>query len=168
MTLVVAAAGAAVAALFEITLWLYVDVGGAHPHLVFVIALVWATIASLEGSLAWGFTGGLMLDVLAPRPLGATTLMLLLVVGIAAGTARAFAQVRMRPLAPIVLAAPLSIVYSLGIALIVAAVDRGSAPANAVPALVPGAIFDAFLVAAIVLVALAIRSRRAAPERVGW
>jgi rod shape-determining protein MreD len=168
MTLIVAAAGAAVAALFEITLWPYVDVGGAHPHLVFVIAVVWAAIASLEASLAWGFTGGLMLDVLAPRPLGATALVLLLVVGVVAGTSRAFAQVRLRAVAPIVIAAPLSIVYSLGVGLIIAGVDRASAPSNPVPALIPGAVFDAVLVAAIVPIALAIRSRQAAQERVGW
>jgi rod shape-determining protein MreD len=168
MTLIVAAAGAAVAALVEITLWLYVDVGGAHPHLVFVVAVVWAAVASLEASLAWGFTGGLMLDVLAPRPLGATALMLLLIAGVAAGTARGFAQMRLRALAPIVIAGPLSVVYSLGLGLIVAGADGGSAPANPIPALVPGAVFDAVLVAAIVPIALAIRSHRAAQERVGW
>jgi rod shape-determining protein MreD len=168
MTLIVAAAGAAVAALFEITLWQYVDAGGAHPHLVFVLAVVWAAVASLEASLTWGFIGGLMLDVLAPRPLGATALMLLLVVGAAAATARAFAQVRLRAFAPIVMAAPLSVVYSLGLGLIVAGADRSSAPTNPLPTLVPGALFDAVLVAAIAPVALAIRTRRAGQERVGW
>lgn len=168
MTLIIAVAGAVLAALFEITLWPYVEVGGAHPHLVLVIALVWATFASLEGGLAWGFTGGLMLDVLAPRPLGTTALVLLAVVGCAAAASRALGEVRLRLATPIVFAVPLSIVYSIGIALIVAAVDRSTLPPDPIPALLPGALFDTVLVAALVPIALAIRSRQAEQERVGW
>jgi rod shape-determining protein MreD len=168
MTVLIAAAGAAVAALFEATLSPFVDVAGARPHLVFVVALTWSAIGSIEGSLAWGFTGGLMLDVLTPRPLGTTALVLVLVVGAGALAARALASVRLRVATPLILAVPLSVGYSLGVALVVAAVGEAAVPSNALPLLLPGAVFDMVLIALIVPIALAGRARQAEPERVGW
>ncbi len=168
MSLVAAVAGSALAALFEVTLWPYVNVGGAHPHLVFVIAIVWATVGTLDGALAWGFAGGLILDVLAPRPLGTTALVLLVCVAAAAAIARAFAQVRSRLAAPVLATVPLSLLYSFGVALTVAAVDRTALATGFVTTLLPGAVFDGVLVVVIAPLILAIRARQEEPERVGW
>jgi rod shape-determining protein MreD len=168
VTVIIAVAGAAVAALFEITLWPYVNVARAHPHLVFDVALILATVASAEAALAWGFAGGLVLDVLAPRPLGATVLVLLLVVGAAVIASRTVAPLRLRLAVPVVAAIPLSILYSLGVAIVVAAVGGGAVPTGAISALVPGALFDAILVAAFVPFALLARARQPDQERVGW
>jgi rod shape-determining protein MreD len=168
VTVIIAVAGAAVAALFEITLWPYLNVARSHPHLVFDVALILATVASAEAALAWGFAGGLVLDVLAPRPLGATVLVLLVVVGAAVLASRAVPPPRLRVAVPVLAAIPLSIVYSLGIAAIVAAVGGGAVPADAIAALVPGAVFDAVVIAALVPFALLAHAGQPDQERVGW
>jgi rod shape-determining protein MreD len=168
VTVIIAVAGAAVAALFEITLWPYVNVARGHPHLVFDVALILATVGSAEAALAWGFAGGLVLDVLAPRPLGATVLVLLLVVGGAVVASRAVAPLRLRLAVPVIAAIPLSILYSLGVAVVVAAVGGGAVPTDAISALAPGAVFDAVVVGAFVPFALLARAHQPDQERVGW
>jgi rod shape-determining protein MreD len=168
MTLTIAAAGAAVVAVLEVTLWPYLSFAGASPHPVLIGTIVWGSIASFEASLAWAFAGGLMLDVLAPRPLGTTALVLLIVVAIAAAAARALSQIRLRMLAPIVAALPLSLLYSVIVVLVVAGVDRSSPPPDPVPLLLPGAVADVFAVAVVVAAVTLVRSRRDEPERVGW
>ena len=58
MFVLVAAIGAALAALLELTLAPYIDVGGAHPHLVLLVAViaVFATVLYLR--LTGGGDGG--------------------------------------------------------------------------------------------------------------
>ncbi len=168
MYLTLAAAGAAAVALLEVTLWPYLGGAGAHLHPVFAGTVLLAGVATIETALVWAFAGGLMLDVLSPRPLGTTVLVLLLAAGIAAASARALAQVRVSGLAPIVVAFPLSLACSLGIAFILAAVTGVAPPKDAVPGLVPGAIADTALVGVVVALTLARRSRREEPEHVGW
>ncbi len=85
MTLPFAAFGALVAALIEATVLSELPIAGAQPDLVLTLAIVAAMVLSAEDGLVWAFVGGLMLDMLIPaRPIGATTLSLLLVVGVAA------------------------------------------------------------------------------------
>ncbi|HEU4673029.1 MAG TPA: hypothetical protein VFS32_09030 [Candidatus Limnocylindrales bacterium] len=168
MYLTLAAAGAAAVALLEVTLWPYLGAAGTHLHPVFAGTVLLAGIGTLESGLAWAFAGGLMLDVLSPRPLGTTVLVLLLATGTAAAAARAMAQIRIAVVAPIVIAFPLSLAYSLGIALILAAVEGSAPPRDAIPALVPGAIADTVLVGLVMALTLARRSRREEQERVGW
>ena len=81
MTLLLAAVGATVAALFELTVTTYLRVGGVQPHLVLVLAVIVTIAVGLEAGLVWAFVGGLALDVLAQRPLGSTAFALLLCVG---------------------------------------------------------------------------------------
>ena len=111
MTLLLAAVGATVAALFELTVTTYLRVGGAQPHLVFVLGVIVTIAVGLEAGLVWAFVGGLALDVLAQRPLGSTAFALLLCVGGASVFGRLFA--RLRPLAPIIATFLLSMVYSM-------------------------------------------------------
>ena len=83
MSLVLAAVGAAVAALIQSTVLPFAAAGGAGLDLVLVIAVVWTMALGLEGGLVWAFLGGLVIDVLLMRPLGLTAFMLLLAVGAA-------------------------------------------------------------------------------------
>ena len=96
MSLFVAAIGATVTAIFELTVAPYLRVGNAQPHLVFVFAIIWTVAVGLESGLVWAFVGGIALDVLAQRPLGCIVLRTHRLVGLAAAIARLF--IRIRPL----------------------------------------------------------------------
>ncbi len=83
MSLVLAAVGAAVAALVQATILPFAAPGGGGLDLVLVIAVVWTMALGLEGGLVWAFLGGLIIDVLLMRPLGLTAFIDLLAVGAA-------------------------------------------------------------------------------------
>jgi rod shape-determining protein MreD len=98
LTLPFAALGALVAALIETTVLPLFPIAGATINLVLVLAIVATMTMGVEDGLVWAFVGGLMLDMLTPaRPLGATTLTLLLVVGVAVLGARFSAPGRRWP-----------------------------------------------------------------------
>jgi len=60
------------------TVWLsQIDLLGARPDLVLLVALTWAFMRGADRGALWGFLGGLMIDVLSGGPLGATALALL-------------------------------------------------------------------------------------------
>ena len=83
MSLVLAAVGAAVAALIQSTVLPFAAAGAGGLDLVLVIAVVWTMALGLEGGLVWAFLGGLVIDVLLMRPLGLTAFIDLLAVGAA-------------------------------------------------------------------------------------
>ena len=83
MSLVLAAVGAAVAALIQSSILPFTAGGGAGLDLVLVLAVVWTMTVGLDGGLVWAFLGGLMIDVLLLRPLGLTAFVALLAVGAA-------------------------------------------------------------------------------------
>jgi rod shape-determining protein MreD len=84
LTLPFAALGALIAALVETSVLPELQVLGTKADLVLVLAIVATILMGVEDGLVWAFLGGLMLDMLTPaRPLGATTLALLIVVGLA-------------------------------------------------------------------------------------
>src|SRR5450759_3837066 len=83
MSLVLAAVGAAVAALIQSSILPFTAAGGAGLDLVLVLAVVWTMTVGLEGGLIWAFLGGLIIDVLLMRPLCLTAFVLLLAVGAA-------------------------------------------------------------------------------------
>ena len=111
MTLLLAAVGATLMALLELTVGPYLQVGSAQPHLVLVVGIVVTVAVGLEAGLVWAFVGGLVLDVLVDRPLGSTSFALLLCVGATAVLARLL--VRFRPVVPILATLLLSLVYSM-------------------------------------------------------
>jgi uncharacterized membrane protein len=85
LTLPFAALGALIAALFEATVLPELPIGGTQADLVLALAIVATMLLGPEDGLVWALVGGLLLDMLTPaRPIGATTLTLLLVVGLAA------------------------------------------------------------------------------------
>jgi rod shape-determining protein MreD len=95
VSLPLAALAALLAAILETSVLPELRIAQAQPDLVLVVAIVWTMIVGLDDGLTVAFVGGLMLDLLTPdRPLGATTLSLLLVTGVASLVARLLAARR--------------------------------------------------------------------------
>lgn len=166
MSLVLAAVGAVVAGLLELTVVPHLSVNGAHPHPVLVLGVIWTVAAGIESGLVWAFAGGLLLDVLAPRPLGSTAFALLVSLGGASVGARAL--LRVRPFAPIPLVFTFSLVNSL-LLLVVYGALRVPIPAeDPIGTLLPGAVFDTVLAALFGPLVISLRDRRRADERADW
>ena len=166
MTLLLAAVGAVVTALLELTVGPYLRIVDAQPHLVLVLGVVVTIAVGLEAGLVWAFVGGLALDVLADRPLGSSAFALLLCVGGASVLARSFA--RLRPIIPIVAVFVLSLAYSMILYVTFGALGAPIPLDDPLGAMLPGAIYDAVLAAVIGPLAIAVHDRRVAQERVDW
>jgi rod shape-determining protein MreD len=166
MTLLLAAVGAVVTALIELTVAPYLRIGSAQPHPVLVLGVIVAIAVGLEAGLAWAFVGGLALDVLAPRPLGSTAFALLLCVGGASILARSL--VRLRPIVPIFAVLVLSIGYSMILFALFRALGPVPPAADPVTTVLPGAVYDAVLAAVIGPLTVAVHDRRLEQERVDW
>lgn len=95
MTLPFAALGAIVAALLETTVMPEVAIFGVQANLLLTLAVTATVIMGIEDGLVWAFLGGLLVDMLTPaRPIGATTFVLLVTVGLAALGTRFVGQTR--------------------------------------------------------------------------
>lgn len=89
MGLLSAAVGAIVAAILEVSVFSQLQLGGVTPELVLAMGIAVGMVAGFEAGMIWAFLGGVMLDMLLPeRPLGATTLALLVAIGAALLVAR--------------------------------------------------------------------------------
>ena len=166
MTLLLAAVGATVAALFELTVAPYLRVGDAQPHLVLVLAVVVTVAVGFESGLVWAFIGGLLLDVLAQRPIGSTAFALLLCVGGATVLTRILSRVR--PLVPIAAVFLLSLAYSMTIYVTLSALLGPVQVDDPIGVLIPGAVYDTVVAALIGPLAVALHDRRADQERIDW
>jgi rod shape-determining protein MreD len=166
MTLLLAAVGAVVTALIELTVTPYLRIGSAQPHPVLVLGVIVAIAVGLEAGLAWAFVGGLALDVLAQRPLGSTAFALLLCVGGASILARSL--VRLRPIVPIFAVLVLSIGYSMILFAIFRALGPAPPTTDPLVTVLPGAVYDAVLAAVIGPLTVAVHDRRLEQERVDW
>jgi rod shape-determining protein MreD len=166
MSLFVAAIGATVTAIFELTVGSYLRVGNAQPHLVFVLAIIWTVAVGLESGLAWAFIGGIALDVLAQRPLGVSSFALIVAVGVAASITRPF--IRIRPLMVVPAVALLSVVYSMTLFVLLGALGSSVASNDPIAALVPGAIYDTVIAVIVGPLAVALYDRRTDEERADW
>jgi rod shape-determining protein MreD len=166
MTLLLAAVGATVTALLELSVGPYLRVESTQPHLVLVLGVVVAVALGLEAGLAWGFPGGLVLDVLAERPLGSTAFAMLLCVGAAYVLGRL--GTRLRPVIPIPATFLLSLVYSMSLFVAFNALRATIPVADPAAAILPGAFYDAVLAALIGPLAVGLHDRRAGEDRVDW
>jgi rod shape-determining protein MreD len=158
MSLTLAAVGAVVAALFDTTIAPYLRIGGGQPDLVLVFAVTWTVVVGFEGGLVWAFLGGLLIDLLAPRPFGSTAFALLLSVGAAAAYARAVVRGRYtRPIVAVFL-------FSLMYAVVFTIINRALRPLipldDAIASWLPSAIYDTAIAALISPVVVAVQSRR--------
>ncbi len=166
MTLLLAAVGAVVTALLELTVGPYLRIGDATPNLVLVFAVVVTIAVGLEAGLVWAFVGGLALDVIAQRPLGSSSFALLLCVGGASILARSFA--RLRPIVPIGAVFVLSIGYSMILFVTFGALGAPLPVADPLSTVLPSAIYDAVLAAIVGPLVIAVHDRRMDQERVDW
>lgn len=166
MTLLLAAVGAMATALLELSVGPYLRVASSQPHLVLVLGVTVTIAIGLEAGLAWGFIGGLVLDVLAQRPLGSSPFALLLCVGGASVLARLLS--RLRAAVPILATFLLSLLYSMTLFVAFNALRATVPVADPVAATLPGAVYDAVLAALIGPLAVSIHDRRAEVERVDW
>lgn len=166
MSQLLAAFGATVAALLELSLAPYLRIGDAHPHPVLVFGVIWTIASGLESGLVWALVGGVVLDSLASRPFGASVFALVIAIGISVLIARTF--VRIRPLAPVIAVPIVSLVYSMILLSLVAAIRPPVSVADPIALLMPGAAYDAVLGLLFGPLALSIRDRYRPQERVDW
>jgi rod shape-determining protein MreD len=164
MSLLLAAIGATVTALLEATLVPYFTVGNATLHPVLVIGVVWTIAAGIEPGVVWAFVGGLVLDILLSRPLGASAFALLVAIGGATLIARPFPS--LRTLAPIVAVPVLSLVHSM-LLYGLTSVGPGTV-SDPIGVFLPGAAYDGLLGLLIGPLIVSIHDRRASVERVDW
>jgi rod shape-determining protein MreD len=166
MSHLLAAVGATAAALVEISLVPHLGVGGVTPHPVLVFGIIWTLAVGIESGLTWAFVGGIALDSFVSRPLGVSAFALLVSVGAASLIGRSF--VRIRPLAPIVAVPILSLVNSMVLFVLLAAIRPPVETADSMAAFMPGAAYDAVLGLLFGPLAISIQDRRNAVERVDW
>jgi len=150
----------------ELTVGPYLQVGTTEPHLVLVVGIVVTVAVGLEAGLVWAFVGGLVLDVLAQRPLGSSAFALLLCMGATAVLARFL--VRIRLLVPIVATLLLSLAYSMILFVAFNALSARIPVTDPVAVLLPTVIYDTVLAALIGPLAISIHDRRLDQERVDW
>ena len=168
MSLVLAAVGAAVAALIQSSILPFTAAGGAGLDLVLVLAVVWTMTVGLDGGLVWAFLGGLIIDVLLMRPLGLTAFVLLLAVG----AAWLVGRISPRAFYPVVVAtAAVTAGLASVLTIVLFGVLRGL-PAGVDPLsqAVPTTLLAGLVAALIAPVPLIIRRRRFGDEteRVDW
>jgi rod shape-determining protein MreD len=166
MTLLLAAVGATVTALLELTIGPYLRVGNAEPHFVLVVGVIVTLALDIEAGLVWAFVGGLVLDVLAQRPLGSSAFALLVCVGAAATFGRIF--VRLRQLVPVPAVLLLSVIYSMVLFVAFNALTGPIPVDDPVARVLPSAILDTVVATLIGPLAISIHDRRADVERVDW
>jgi rod shape-determining protein MreD len=166
MRLTLAAAGAVVAALLQITIVPYLRIGGAQPDLVLVFAVTATIAGSVEAGLISAFIGGLMIDLLAPRPIGMTAFMLLISVGVAAVIGRALDRVLY--VVPIIAVFLTSMLTSTLYLVLYGALRAPIPVADPVAAMLPTALYSTAVAAVVGPIAIALRRRSAERERVAW
>jgi rod shape-determining protein MreD len=166
MSLTLAAVGAVLAALFDTSVAPYLRIGSAQPDLVLIFAVIWTVVVGFDGGLIWAFAGGLLIDLLAPRPLGSTAFALLLTVGAATVYARAIVRGRYaRPVLAVFLG---SLAYT-SLYLVANRVLRGPIPADAaISAIVPTAVVDAAIALIFGPIVVRLHARFAERERLDW
>jgi rod shape-determining protein MreD len=165
MQFILAAALAVVAALAEFTITPYLQIGDAALQPVLVLAAIWTVVGSLEAGLTAAFVGGLTLDVLSQRPLGASAFSLLIAIGTASLIGAALRRARI--IAPIVATAAASLVYSM-LLLFVTSFLNGVTIDGAGNMVVPSAVYSTVAAAVIGPLLVTVLMRRRDAERVDW
>ncbi len=167
MGLLSAAVGAIVAAILEVSVLSQLQPGGVTPQLVLAMGIAVAMVAGFEAGIIWAFLGGLMLDMLLPeRPLGATTLALLVAIGAALLVARVTEPPRI-----VVITATAVVLSFLYQALLIAILALSAG--IGIPALEPSALSVSAIIAGLIAAATAWLARSfmlrfSSTERADW
>lgn len=166
MSLTLAAVGAVVVAVLQLTIVPYLGIAGAYPDLILVVAVIATFTWSIEAGITIAFVGGLMIDLLAPRPIGLTAFTLLVATGIAALISRLIPRGRI--IMPILAVFVLSFVNDL-LFLVMYSALRGKLDVTDPGSLIlPGAIYSTAIAAVLTPAAVALHNRFADRERVAW
>ncbi|HEY7598451.1 MAG TPA: hypothetical protein VH741_00890 [Candidatus Limnocylindrales bacterium] len=166
MTLPLAALGALLAALLETSVAPELAIGGAQADLVLALAIAAAMVMGLEDGLVWAFLGGLMLDMLVPgRPIGATTVVLLLAVGVAALAVRIPAPRRALAVAAVF---ALTFAFHLALTGVLSATTGLSLSSLDVGVVLVSAVINAIVALPAVIAFTAIERRFGVAERADW
>jgi len=89
MGLLSTAVGAVVAAILEVSVLAQLQLAGIRPDLVLAVGIGVAMTMGFDAAIVWAFVGGLLLDVMLPeRPIGSTTMAMLIAVGLSMVVAR--------------------------------------------------------------------------------
>ena len=108
-----AAIGATVAALLEVTVASRYQVADAHFQVILIFAIIITLVVGIVPGMTWAFVGGMIVDLLSLRPLGSTVFILLAVVGITAAVAPLVTRVRFpASIAAVLLLTPLFLILS--------------------------------------------------------
>lgn len=166
MSLPLAALGAIVTALLETSVLSELSISGLTPALVLVLVVVVAMAIGFEESLVWAVAGGILLDALSGRPLGATGLALLVVAGLAGLIARFTGSPRLLTVGLATFS--LSWLFlALMVAILAATADVGVTPVPIVTFAIVAALNTG--VALVVVLALrALMRRFGNTERIDW
>jgi rod shape-determining protein MreD len=162
---VLAAVGAAIAALMEVTVASRIHLADAQPQIVFVIAILLTLIIGFEEGMTWAFVGGLFVDLLTLRPLGSTVFGLLVVVGLAAAVSPILARIRFAsPLVGIIVFTPVFIVLST----VTIGLLRPPPPALRVSNVAAAMLINVTFGALVAPLFIAVRRRWEQKERLSW
>jgi rod shape-determining protein MreD len=160
-----AALGALVAALLETSIAPELTIAGAQADLVLALAILAAMLIGIEDGLIWAFLGGIMLDLLIPaRPIGATALTLLLVVGLAALAARVPGPRRTIAVATVFVLTWVFHLLLIGVMAITEGVMLGSIQ----PSVILSAAFQNSILALVAALAFDALGRRRVAARADW
>lgn len=166
MSLTLAAVGAVVAAVLQLTIVPYLGIAGSYPDLVLVVAVIATFTWSIEAGMTLAFVGGLMIDLLAPRPIGLTAFTLLVSTGIAALIGRVIPRGRI--VTQIVLIFVLSFVTDLLFLGMYTALRGKLDVGDPIQLILPGALYSTAIAVVLAPLALALHKRFAERERVAW
>jgi len=166
MSLTLAAVGAVVAALIQSTLVPYLEIAGARPDLIVIVLAIITVVIGVDHGLAVAFVGGLTIDILAPRPLGSTAFVLLVVVGAAAGIGRLVPRARgLSTVAAVLLASLLSPLLFL----VVYGALRGPIPVDEpLASIVPDAVYNTLIALLACPLAVYAHARYFEKDRINW
>jgi rod shape-determining protein MreD len=167
MSVLAPAVGAVIAAILESSVLTHLQVGNIRPDLVFAVGIALAMVLGFGSGISWAFAGGVTLDLLLPgRPLGATALALVLVVGAALLVARATWPPRLAVIAATALL--LSPVYQLTVLFTLSLTQDVAVVGLSAPDLVVNALLNALVTCVAVITVRALDLRFGEPERLAW
>ncbi|HEY8813201.1 MAG TPA: rod shape-determining protein MreD [Candidatus Dormibacteraeota bacterium] len=155
------------AALLQVTLAPRLELFGAFPNFVLLVVVGWTLVRGAGVGIRWAIVGGLLLDLLAPGPLGVHALALAV-----AAYATGFLQRSFEPdplLLPSVSGAVATVAYNL---VLVAVSEALGHPVAFLPVLqawvAPSALFDAILLPFLLLLLRRVDSATPGPVAIEW
>lgn len=155
------------AAVLQVTLASRLELFGAFPNFVLLVVVGWTLVRGAASGIRWAIAGGLLLDLLAPGPLGVHALAL-----VAAAYGTGFLKRSLEPdpiLLPSASGALATVAYNL---VLVAASQALGNPVAFLPVLqawvAPSAIYDAALVPFLLLLLRRVDAATPQPVAIEW